>query len=95
MADRIGNFKSSLSIGQLANGFNSVEPIGNSQLTVDRGKQVDRALEDVRDLITEDYKRWYAKQALRLGVPRFMGLAHDARQGKRPAQLFSYLLKRA
>lgn len=56
---------------------------------------VDRALEQTKDLINYQFRPWYAKQVMRLGVDRFMGLASDAREGNTPARLFSHLLRRA
>lgn len=77
-----------LSTEQLTTGSNEVKPIDNCTT-------VDRALEQVSDLISGEFKAWYAKQAYRLGASRFLGLASDARQGREPAKLFSYLLRRA
>lgn len=75
------------SIEQLTTGSNIVRTIDNCTI-------VDRALEQVADLITEAFKPWYAKQAYRLGADRFLGIAADARRGNSPAKLFSYLLRR-
>lgn len=72
---------------QLTTGLNEVK-------TIDNCTTVDRALEQVSDLITTEFKPWYAKQAYRLGADRFMGIAADARRGRNPAKLFSYLLRR-
>lgn len=43
----------------------------------------------------ENYKKWFAKQAIRLGASRYLGIAKEAREGRSPAGLFVYLLKRA
>lgn len=75
------------SIEQLTVGSNKVRTIDNSTI-------VDRALEQTSDLITEQFKPWYAKQAIRLGADRYLGIASDARRGKSPSKLFSYLLRR-
>lgn len=65
------------------------KPIDNSSI-------VDRALERTRDLMEDqNYKKWFAKQAIRLGADRYLGIASDAREGKQPQRLFVYLLKRA
>ena len=76
------------SIEQLTTGSNSVRTIDNCTV-------VDRALEQTKDLISEQFKPWYAKQAMRLGADRYLGIASDARRGKSPQKLFSYLLRRA
>lgn len=65
-------------------------------VTADKTKVVDRALDETMDLIGEERMRpWYAKQAYRLGAGRYLGMASDARRGRAPARLFSYMLKRA
>lgn len=57
---------------------------------------IDRALELTQDLMSDkNYKKWFARQAIRLGADRYLGLASDARQGKKPQGLFVFLLKRA
>lgn len=63
-------------------------PIDNSQL-------VDRALVRTSDLYEPQYKKWFAKQAIRLGADRYLGIASDAREGQQPQRLFVWLLKRA
>lgn len=65
------------------------KPIDNSSI-------VDRALERTSDLIQDpNYKKWFAKQAIRLGADRYLGIAADAREGQHPQRLFVWLLKRA
>jgi hypothetical protein len=73
---------------QLTTGSNTVRTIDNCTI-------VDRALIQTADLITEDFKPWYAKQAYRLGADRYLGIASDARRGRSPQKLFSYLLRRS
>ena len=58
-------------------------------------REVDRALELTADLMTDqNYKKWFATQAYRLGADRYLGIASDARTGKQPDRLFVYLLRR-
>lgn len=67
-------------------------PIVDSPIVASR--RIDTALEKTADLIDdENYKKWFAKQAIRLGPDRYLGLARDAREGKQPARLFVYLLR--
>lgn len=62
--------------------------------TIVSSRRVDAALENTADLIDENYKKWFAKQAIRLGPDRYMGIARDAREGKQPARLFVWLLRK-
>jgi hypothetical protein len=64
-----------------------LRPIDNSSI-------VDRALEQTKDLIDPQYKKWFAKQAIRLGADRYLGAASDAREGQQPKRLFVWLLRR-
>lgn len=75
------DLNSTVSIEQLTNG----------------SSPVDIALDETNDLITESFKPWYAKQAYRLGVERYIGLAREARRisSGSPAKVFSSSLKRA
>ncbi|MEO5499452.1 MAG: hypothetical protein ABIR46_03060 [Candidatus Saccharimonadales bacterium] len=66
---------------------NEVKPIDNSTM-------VDRALELTQDLYDTEYKKWFAKQAIRIGADRYLGLAKDAREGRSPRKLFVWMLKR-
>lgn len=71
-----------------------LKPIGNSSIV--RGRAVDTALERTQDLIQDpNYKKWFAKQAIRIGADRYLGIAADAREGRQPQRLFVYLLKKA
>lgn len=57
---------------------------------------IDRALELTQDLISDpNYKKWFARQAIRLGADRYLGIASEARLGKKPPGLFVFLLKRS
>lgn len=77
---------------QLATGSNFVRPTG--KCTAVQLAAVDRTLGEIADLTEAKFKRWYAQQVIRLGCDRVLGLASDARQGRDPKKLFSYLLKR-
>lgn len=68
-------------------GINSVNPIDY--------RTIDRVLDATADLIQPQYKKWFAKQALRIGADRYMGIASDARTGKNPDRLFVFLLRNA
>ncbi len=65
--------------------------------TIEAANPIDEALDKTADLITQAFKPWYAKQAYRLGVDRYIGLAKEARQIRNgsPAKVFSSSLKRA
>lgn len=69
-------------------GTKGSKPIDNSSI-------VDLALERTSDLYEPQYKKWFAKQAIRLGADRYLGLASDAREGRDKKRLFVWLLKRA
>jgi hypothetical protein len=79
-------------------GLNEVKPIGpigrrRTKHDVDR---VDHALEHVIDLIDPNYRPWFLKQAYRIGVDRFLGLASEARQnGTNPQRYFSTAVRNA
>jgi hypothetical protein len=77
-------------------GLNEVKTTGTA-VTTDgvKNRQVDDALEKTKDLINPDFKSWYAKRCIEIGYGRYMGLAEDARRGRSPLKLFSYLLRRA
>lgn len=65
-------------------------------VTTEQVKAVDRALDLTRDLMSPQCpKGWYAQCAYRMGADRYLGMASDARKGRTPAKLFSYMLKRA
>lgn len=64
-----------------------IKPIVNSTI-------VDLALEKTTDLYEPTYKKWFAKQAIRLGPDRYLGIASDAREGREPRKLFVWMLKR-
>lgn len=91
--------KSTYSVGEVVR--STIETTGTTGLSKDKttgtidttGQLVDAALLATADLISEQFKAWYAKQAYRLGPDRYLGLASDARQGRHPARLFSHLLK--
>lgn len=56
--------------------------------------QVNLLLQDCADLISPDFKDWYARAFYGLTPSVVMSLASQARSdGKSPARLFSYLLK--
>lgn len=74
---------------------NSQLSIGSTKLNTIDNSSIDRVLEQTADLMQADYKKWFAKQAIRLGADRYLGLAKDAREGRKPDRLFVYLLRRA
>lgn len=81
---------------QLSTDATELKPIGTTeQLSVEGERTVDRALEQTSDLISPQFKSWYAKQAYRIGADRYLGIAFEARRGRAPAKLFSYMLKKA
>lgn len=74
----------------------SQSSIGSKQKNPIDSRTIDRVLEETADLIEDSsYKKWFAKQAYRLGPDRYMGIASDARCGKQPGRLFVYLLRHA
>ena len=75
-------------------GTKGSNPIDDSK-TIDNSKRVDNALWKTNDLIEPEYKPWFAKQAIRLGADKYLGIADDARSGKQPKRLFVWLLNRA
>ena len=85
---------------QLSTGSNGVRP--TEQLSTERvvitkldNRSVDEALAKTADLINDQFKSWYAMKARELGYWRYIGLSHDARRGRQPKKLFSYLLRKA
>lgn len=82
------------SVEQLPVGSTKLNTVDNCQLTTDQNAKIDRALETTSDLINPAFKAWYASQARRLGVSYYLGIAVEARRGRAPEKLFSYLLKK-
>lgn len=56
----------------------------------------DFLFEELSDLVNIQFKSWYCKHFYRLGKEKVLRIAQTARaDGKKPAQLFSYMLKKA
>ncbi len=73
----------------LTTGKNKYKPTDNCSTP-----QVNLLLQDCADLISADYKDWYAGVFYKLSPMVVQSLASQARSdGKSPARLFSYLLK--
>lgn len=75
----------------LTTGINKYKPTVKSNCST---PQVNLLLQDCADLISADYKDWYARTFYKLTPNMITSLASQARSdGKSPARLFSYLLK--
>jgi len=78
----------------LTTGKNKYKPTVKTIVNNCSSKQVNLLLEDCADLISPDFKDWYARTFYKLTPHVIQSLASQARSdGKSPARLFSYLLK--
>lgn len=75
---------------QLSTGISEANTADNCQLTE---RQINRVLDEYSDLVTRKFRGWHRGHIKRLGIDRYRGLAADARRGRHPKKLFSYLLK--
>jgi hypothetical protein len=56
----------------------------------------DYLFQQLGDLVNEKFKAWYCKEFYRLGKVKVLELASVAKSdGKQPAKLFSYLLRKS
>lgn len=82
---------------QLAIGKNNLITIGNCKsikLSRDEVVKCDLALKDYQDLFIQEYKGWICNVFYSVGEERFVILAKEARAGRLPKRLFTYLLKK-
>lgn len=57
-------------------------------------KSSDMLYSQLKDLVNEQFKKWYLKQFNRIGYRKVLEIASEARaDGKDPRKLFSMLLK--
>lgn len=67
----------------------------NIKLTKEEVNGCDIALSDYKDLISPEWYRWHCKAFYAVGRDKYHTLASQARaDGKDPAKLFSYLLRK-
>jgi len=78
----------------LSIGLNKFNTIDNS--TIDnREKEIDFLLEDHADLITDNYRKWFAKRFYKLDKETIIKLAAVAKaDGKTPGRLFAHLINK-
>lgn len=92
MSSSIAEILPQLSTVNCPTGVNNLKPTDNCQLTTE---EVDSLLEEMSSLISPQFKPWYARTFRALGVDKVHELASLAEaDGKSPARLFSYLLKK-
>lgn len=71
----------------------SLSQLTTEQLSIER---VDQIINELGQLIPEDFRAWHCSMLKRLGEFKYRELASQARQeGKVPAKYFSWLLKHA
>lgn len=76
---------------------NKLNPIAYSnsiKLSRDKVVQCDVVLKDFQDLFISDYRPWFCQSFYSIGCERFVILAKEARSGRSPKRLFTFLIKK-
>lgn len=72
----------------------STEQLKEKNIGEEDWKECNVALSQYKDLVSDEFKPWYCKKFYELGAEKFHQIAGQARHGKNPRRLFSYLLKK-